>query len=275
MVPVVSTVTWTSSGRSAPVAARARRAPITEDLVWSRSWVVSTRMASAPPAIRPSTFFWYASRSAGYGAWPSVGSLVPGPTEPSTQRGRPSAANSSATSRAMRAPASESSKMRSGMSYSPRAARLAPKVLVSTQSTPTEKYSWCTERTMSGRVTLRISLQPSRFWKSSRLGSCAWSIVPIAPSATTTREARASRSSAARAALAEDGDFTAMELLPGLRRLSALRLPVDGAPGQGSGQHKGRYGRPTRRTAPGRAAVRRHDDCRQGFCGYRRVGIDR
>ena len=41
--------------------------------------------------------------------------------------------------------------------------------------------------TMSGRVTLRISLQPSSPSKSSRLGSAACSMVPIAPSATSTR----------------------------------------------------------------------------------------
>ncbi len=46
---------------------------------------------------------------------------------------------------------------------------------------------------MSGRVRLRISLQPSRPVKSSMLGSAAWSIVPIAPSATTTRVANSSR----------------------------------------------------------------------------------
>ncbi len=46
---------------------------------------------------------------------------------------------------------------------------------------------------MSGRVTFRISLQPSRFSKSSSVGSCACSMVPIAPSATTTRVASASR----------------------------------------------------------------------------------
>ena len=45
----------------------------------------------------------------------------------------------------------------------------------------------------SGRVTLRISLQPSRPSKSSRVRSAACSIVPIAPSATTTRSRSASR----------------------------------------------------------------------------------
>lgn len=56
IVPVVSTVTETMTGRLAPVASRARRAPITDALVWSRSWVVSTSNASAPPAIIPSAF---------------------------------------------------------------------------------------------------------------------------------------------------------------------------------------------------------------------------
>src|SRR5882757_1724382 len=186
-----------------------------------------------------------------YEVWPRVGSLVPGPMEPSTQRGRPSVAKSSATSRASRAPDSDSSWIRSAMSYSLAALWLAPKVLVSTQSTPTAKYASWTERTMSGRVMLRISLQPSSCWKSSRVGFCAWSIVPMAPSATTTREASASRRAVARAACADgapdDGapdaeteyerDGEAMEVLPGVRRLSAMRrLPrgVQGAPSQGS-----------------------------------------
>ena len=51
-----------------------------------------------------------------------------------------------------------------------------------------------------GRVTLRISLQPSWPSKSSSDGSGACSIVPMAPSATTTRVARASRRAAMRAA---------------------------------------------------------------------------
>ena len=39
----------------------------------------------------------------------------------------------------------------------------------------------------SGRVMLRISLQPSWPWKSSIVGSAACSMVPMAPSATRTR----------------------------------------------------------------------------------------
>lgn len=69
---------------------------------------------------------------------------------------------------------------------------------------------------MSGLVRLRTSLQPSRFWKSSSVGSCAWSMVPIAPSATTTRVASASRSAFARLCGVTDGlAAMAMGLLPG------------------------------------------------------------
>ncbi|CAM5366243.1 hypothetical protein STANM309S_04837 [Streptomyces tanashiensis] len=176
---------------------------------------------------------------------------MPGPIEPSTQRWRPSLApNSSATSRAIRAPASESSKIRSAISYSPAAEWLEPNVLVSTQSTPTSKYASCTERTMSGRVTFRISLHPSRFWKSSRVGSWAWSMVPMAPSATTTRLASASRRAAARVRLSAEGvGNEAMDELPGMRRLSALhprgRVHGAGVTAWGPGWTR----RPTGRTA--------------------------
>src|SRR5450759_3883635 len=50
------------------------------------------------------------------------------------------------------------------------------------------------ERTTSGRVTLRISLQPSRPSKSSSVSCAACSMVPMAPSATTTRSARTASS---------------------------------------------------------------------------------
>ncbi len=58
MVPVVSTVTEQISGTETPSASMARRAPMIEDFVWSRSWVVSTSRASAPPEIRPSALTW-------------------------------------------------------------------------------------------------------------------------------------------------------------------------------------------------------------------------
>ena len=47
------TVTWTNTGTSAPAASIARRAPMTAAFACSRSCAVSTRMASAPPAIMP------------------------------------------------------------------------------------------------------------------------------------------------------------------------------------------------------------------------------
>jgi hypothetical protein len=76
-------------------------------------------------------------------------------------------------------------------------AQFAPKVLVSIASTPTAKYLSCTPRTISGRETLRISLQPSWPWKSLSVGSASCNIVPIAPSAITVRDARAWRSNPA------------------------------------------------------------------------------
>ncbi len=90
MVPVVSTVTCTINGRSTPASASASLLPRMAALVWSRSWLVSTSSASAPPAIRPAAFVRKPSRTVAYGMWPRVGSLVPGPIEPSTQRVRPS-----------------------------------------------------------------------------------------------------------------------------------------------------------------------------------------
>ena len=114
--------------------------------------------------------------------------------EPSTYRGRCGVDQRSATSRAIRAPASDSSRMRCSMPYSPRLPRFAPNVLVSTQSAPAARYASCTPATTSGRVTLSTSLQPSCPSKSSRARSAACSMVPIAPSATRTRSARASNS---------------------------------------------------------------------------------
>ncbi|MQY11596.1 hypothetical protein SRB5_17150 [Streptomyces sp. RB5] len=174
IVPVVSNASEQISGTSEPSASIARRAPRSADFVCSRSCVVSTISASAPPSNRPSAFCWKPSRITPYEMWPSVGSFVPGPIDPSTHRCRPSpAVHASAASRAIRAPAADSSWMRSAISYSPIAEKFAPKVFVSTQSTPAAKYSSCTERTMSGRVTFRTSLQPSSCSKSSSVGSCA------------------------------------------------------------------------------------------------------
>ncbi|BDH11237.1 hypothetical protein HOK021_24160 [Streptomyces hygroscopicus] len=81
-------------------------------------------------------------------------------------------------------------------------------------------------------------------------GSCACNMVPIAPSATTTREARASRNDSTRVVLMGDGVFEAMEMLPWLRRLSALHPPGEGAPGQRSCRFGTRVPRSTPWTAP-------------------------
>ena len=62
--------------------------------------------------------------------------------------------------------------------------------------------------TMSGRVTLRISLQPSCCWKSSRVGLTSCSMVPIAPSAITTRSFRVAISASERAGRTADDRST-------------------------------------------------------------------
>ena len=134
-----------------------------------------------------------ASRSSANGAWPSVGSLVPGPLDANTKRGRSGVAYSSAACRAIFVPSRASSRTRSTMSYSLRLAQLVPKVLVSMTSAPASRCPWCTLRTASGRETFRISLQPSRSWKSSSERSWSWSAVPMAPSPMRTRECRADR----------------------------------------------------------------------------------
>ena len=67
----------------------------------------------------------------------------------------------SATSRAMRAEARQISCARSGIAYSPSGTAKAPKVLVSTTSDPTRKNDSCRSAMTSGRVTDRMSVQPS------------------------------------------------------------------------------------------------------------------
>ncbi len=116
MVPVVSTVTCTITGTSRPTSRIALRDPVTAAFAWSRSWLVSTRIASTPPSSRPAACSANVSRRCAYVVCPRLGSLVPGPIEPSTQRGSSSVANASARSRAIRAPAAASSRIRSSMS---------------------------------------------------------------------------------------------------------------------------------------------------------------
>src|SRR5262245_47298027 len=79
------------------------------------------------------------------------------------------------------------------MPYSPRLPKLHPNVLVPMQSAPTSrKESWISATT-SGRVRLRTSLQPSWPSNSFRSRSYCCRLVPMAPSATTTRSASARR----------------------------------------------------------------------------------
>ena len=179
MVPVCSIVTCSWMGTWWPSAAMARRAPMTAAFAASRSKWVSQMSRSTPPSMRPRAITSYASRSSAKGICPSDGDLVPGPIEPATNPSWPSA-----TSRAMRADARLISWARSGIPYSPSGTAKPPKLAVSTTSAPARKCASCISAMTSGRVTARISLQPSKWGppKSSAVNPSSWMYVPKAPS---------------------------------------------------------------------------------------------
>jgi hypothetical protein len=54
--PVVSTVTWTTSGARRPARRIPSKAPVTAALICRRSWHVSTISTSAPPSSRPNAW---------------------------------------------------------------------------------------------------------------------------------------------------------------------------------------------------------------------------
>ena len=192
--------------------------------------------------------------------WPRVGSLVPGPIEPSTQRWRPSrAANSSAVSRAMRAPASDSSAMRSGMSYSASAAWFAPKVLVSTQSTPDVEVRGvhrADDVGAGGVEDLVAALELLEVLQGGVLGLEHRAHRAVGDHHTGGEGLAQGVGSGPTGGGGRGDGFgnEAMELLPGVRRLSALRLPMEGARRKGSPERRGRSGESTGRTGVAYAA---------------------
>jgi hypothetical protein len=93
------------------------------------------------------------------GALPRVGSFVPGPIEPTTNRGR--SVYDAATSFAILAAATLISWTLSAKSYSVWTTSFPPKVFVSTQSAPASKYRAWMSATTSGRERLRTSEFPS------------------------------------------------------------------------------------------------------------------
>src|SRR4051812_40961128 len=138
----------------------------------------------------------------------------------------------------MRAAVSLTSSVRVPSSYSSSLGRLAPKVFVSTASQPASRYPRWTPATTSGRVSESTSLQPCRPSKSrtvSSLASCIrCSVVPMAPSKTTTPLAIASRRFLS--AIRGGAPYHAP------RRSIVANPPRDGYPGEGSShaQDRGR-----------------------------------
>jgi hypothetical protein len=58
IAPVVSIVTDAISATLAPASAMARFTPMMAALACSRSWQVSTTIASTPPRSRPAALLW-------------------------------------------------------------------------------------------------------------------------------------------------------------------------------------------------------------------------
>ena len=188
MVPVVSMVTDTMSGRRSPQDSKAASIPCKAALICNTSWQVSTMIRSTFPAISPSACSRKPSRIVSNSMWPRVGNLVVGPMDPATNRGFSGVLYSSATSRASCAARRLSSKAWSSSPYSARTMEAAPNVSVSITSQPTSKNCRCTAWTASGRVITKFSLQPSKSRppKSSAVRPWSWRLVPVAPSNTKT-----------------------------------------------------------------------------------------
>ena len=79
------------------------------------------------------------------------------------------------------------------MPYSASTRPNAPKVAVSTASTPTSKYSACIRRMRSGRVSTRCSLQPSSVGAAEVVGSEVLVLDPGAEGAVEDEDALAQR----------------------------------------------------------------------------------
>ena len=195
MVPVVSTVTWAMIGSCRPAVGH-RPLGAEDRRPWPAAGPGRSRPAARPRRPRSGRRPPASRRRAAWRTctWPSVGSLVPGPIEPSTKRGRSGGGVPVGRPRG-----------RSGRR--PRTARGSGRRCRTRRGWPSwRRRCWSRprrrrprsrrrgrRRTTSGRVTFRISLQPSRPSKSSRVRSAACSMVPIAPSATRTRSVRAVR----------------------------------------------------------------------------------
>ena len=94
--------------------------------------------------------------------WSRLGSRVPGPIEPATNRGRASVLWRSAAARAIWAARLLISWHSVESPNSPSTQGAPPKELVSTMSAPTSKYRLWMASMTSGRVRHRISEQFSR-----------------------------------------------------------------------------------------------------------------
>ena len=214
MRPVSSIVTWTcigtvpaDRGHGPPAGDHGRLQAEQVELGLDEQQVDAALEQARAPAPRRRR----AARRSGSGrGWPA---WCPGRSSRPRSRRSPDA-----TSRAMRAAFTLISCVLSAMPYSLSGTANAPNVAVSTTSTPTAKKASCMPATRSGRVSTRISLQPSSSGppKSSAVRPCSCMYVPNAPSYTTTRSSTRSRN-ALRSAIdvkATGGRFRRRSSLP-------------------------------------------------------------
>jgi len=139
IVPICSMVMLTISGISSgvfPSSSSAARAALIAHFTCKRSWHVSIRIASEPPATSPRIASRYDASIVSHSICPSVISFVPGPIDPSTNRGRSFVAYASAAARAISADVLLSENASSWRSNSPSTCEGVPNVFVSTASEP-------------------------------------------------------------------------------------------------------------------------------------------
>ena len=176
VLPSSSVVICAMIGRSEMPRTASMAAPIS-----FRSRNVSRTNRSTPPSRSACACSRKYSRASSTPVFPHGSMRMPsGPMAPATYA-RPSAA-----CRAILAPCSLIACSLSASPNVPSLIRFAPNVLVSIHGAPARTYSWCTSATRSGCAMFSASkllLMKTPF---------AYSIVPIAPSHTSTRSSIAS-----------------------------------------------------------------------------------
>ena len=140
MVPEVSMVPDTTSGRRVPASSNTLSAAIRAALVLRVSWQVSMNSRSTPPSSRPRICSAKVATSSEK-VMPPVTEIarVVGPTEPATKRGLSGVESSRAASTASSAARRLSARASASRPYSASTSGVPPKVSVSMMSAPASR----------------------------------------------------------------------------------------------------------------------------------------